>query len=43
MNRSRKSPPTIGEELSPTFEEDYLDVDGWPNVSGNHAAFFPLA
>jgi hypothetical protein len=32
MTRPRKSRPSAGEELSPTFEEDYLDVDGWPNA-----------
>jgi hypothetical protein len=30
MNRTRKSPPSSGDEFSPTFEEDYLDIDHWP-------------
>jgi hypothetical protein len=32
MNRSRKARPSAGDEFSPTFEEDYLDVDHWPNA-----------
>jgi hypothetical protein len=32
MTRPRKSRPSIGDEFSPTFEEDYLDVDHWPHA-----------
>jgi hypothetical protein len=32
MNRSRKPRPPAGDDLSPTFEEDYLDVDHWPTA-----------
>ncbi|MHB8817401.1 MAG: hypothetical protein ACYDAE_29635 [Steroidobacteraceae bacterium] len=32
MNRSRKPQPSAGDNLSPTFEEDYLDVDHWPTA-----------
>jgi hypothetical protein len=32
MTRPRKSRPSDGEEFSPKFEEDYLDVDGWPHA-----------
>jgi len=30
MTRPRKSRPSTDDELSPTFEEDYLDIDHWP-------------
>jgi hypothetical protein len=30
MNRPRKSRQSIEDEPSPTFEEDYLDIDHWP-------------
>jgi len=30
MNRPRKSRPSTSDEFSPTFEEDYLDIDHWP-------------
>jgi len=29
MNRPRKSRSPAGDEFSPTFEEDYLDIDQW--------------
>jgi hypothetical protein len=32
MNRPRKSRPPTGEELSPKFGEDYLDIDHWPTA-----------
>jgi hypothetical protein len=32
MNRPRKSRPSTGDEFSPTFEEDYLDIDHWPTA-----------
>jgi hypothetical protein len=30
MTRPRKSRPSAGDEFSPTFVEDYLDIDQWP-------------
>ena len=30
MTRPGKSRPSTGDEFSPTFEEDYLDIDHWP-------------
>lgn len=30
MTRPGKSRPFAGDEFSPTFEEDYLDIDHWP-------------
>jgi hypothetical protein len=32
MTRPRKPQPSTRDELSPTFEEDYLDVDHWPHA-----------
>jgi hypothetical protein len=32
MNRPRQSRPATGDELSPTFEEDYLNIDHWPTA-----------
>jgi hypothetical protein len=32
MTRPRKSRPPTGDEFSPTFEEDYLDIDHWPHA-----------
>lgn len=30
MNRPGTSQPPAGDAFSPTFEEDYLDIDHWP-------------
>ena len=30
MTRPKKSRPATDHEFSPTFEEDYLDIDHWP-------------
>jgi hypothetical protein len=32
MNRPGKSRLSTGDEFSPTFEEDYLDIDHWPTA-----------
>jgi hypothetical protein len=32
MTRPRKSRPSTGDEFSPTFEEDYIDIDHWPTA-----------
>jgi hypothetical protein len=32
MNRPRKSRQPLDAEHSPTFEEDYLDIDHWPQA-----------
>jgi len=32
MTRPRKSRPSTDAESSPTFEEDYLDIDHWPTA-----------
>ena len=32
MNRPRQPRTTTGEELSPTFEADYLNIDHWPTA-----------
>ncbi len=43
MNRTRKSPPSAADEFSPTFEEDYLDIDHWPIAWGAEARTLPTA
>lgn len=32
MTRPRKARASTGDEFSPTFEEDYLDIDHWPTA-----------
>jgi hypothetical protein len=32
VTRPRKARPSAGDESSPTFEEDYLDIDHWPTA-----------
>jgi|SRR5665213_2576826 len=32
MNRPGQSRPASGNELSPTFDEGYLDIDHWPTA-----------
>lgn len=32
MNRPRKSRLSTGDEFSPKFEDDYLDIDHWPTA-----------
>jgi hypothetical protein len=43
MNRPRKSRPSTEHGPSPTFEEDYLDIDHWPNGWGAAARTMPTA
>ncbi len=43
MNRSRQSRPSTDHEPSPTFEEDYLDIDHWPLGWGAAARTMPTA
>jgi hypothetical protein len=43
MNRPRQSRPSTENEPSPTFEEDYLDIDHWPLGWGAEARTLPTA
>jgi len=43
MNRPRQSRPSTEHEPSPTFEEDYLDIDHWPLGWGAAARTMPTA
>lgn len=41
MNRPTKPRQIMGAESSPTFEEDYLDIDHWPYRWGAEARTLP--
>ncbi len=43
MNRSRQSRQSTKLEPTPTFEEDYLDIDHWPYGWGAEARTLPTA
>ena len=43
MNRSRQSRQSTEVEPTPTFEEDYLDIDHWPYGWGADARTLPTA
>lgn len=43
MSRPTISRPIIEAESSPTFEEDYLDIDHWPYRWGAEARTLPTA